>query len=153
MAGHAIPVQRPEIVAIGELHVERGDVTAQSFDTTPGQLCTFWTQAHSDGCTASLTTNDITIILPGKYQIECQMGYSGAANRIFFWEVFVNGAQYTRRYSTIRTMGGAGAAGSCSFAGHLDLVAGDTVSLVGESDAAGGAGTIPLSCQLIVFRI
>ena len=139
----------------GYLSVEPADVSlGQLLTTTPAKIA-WWAHAGSSGVTASTSTDDLTIVTSGRYNIQCSMSGTGPASAVeWVFEVYVDGASPGAGmvFGVIRDTA-VTAHGSLAFAGELDLTAGQVVTIYGWSDIGGGQTFVPDYAMFKINRI
>lgn len=83
----------------------------------------FATNASSAYCTADAANDKITLDRAGYYLVNFQCSFSGTNGSLWTFVARWNGVNQTQ-CECIRTLGAAGASGSCSFVGIVDATAG-----------------------------
>ncbi len=120
------------------------DGSTQQDDPDTGAKITGWTTAKSNGITANSSTNDLTILVAGKYKGGFSCSFQGTNGSIVAFRVRVGGVEdiygCTRRLSSTDT-------GDCNFdIPELDLDVDDVVTVYVKCDGSSD-DFIPVDAQ------
>lgn len=128
------------------------NVTAETTtDATPRKLASFNTNGAVNRTTVDHTTNNITIVETGIYNITCMLSFSGTLSKTFFAQAYKNITPIG--IACERKLGTGGDVGSASFgAPGVALTAGDTVSVYHWSDD-GGTSFVAHQVCLEILRV
>ena len=131
--------------------------TAGAAAQVPGTTPVLLTGFDTDGLSSSDVTPDHTgdtIVVDNTrvYNIAAQFSFFGTNGAEFVFEVYrdLGGTPTATGIKAKRTLGSAGAVGSCSLVGLVDLVAGEEIGIYTNSD--GAASSITVSEAQVVLR-
>ena len=130
-------------------------ISLSGIGTTPIKFAGFVNDFPSSGITLDTSNNELTVSTAGVYQIAFSLSFATTAsadNGIYQFHVAVDGIESVIGFH--REMSGTSDTGSGSALGLLTLAAGQTVSILVESQAAGQDDDIDIKmAQLITTSI
>ena len=136
--------------ALGCMFVGDGAV-AQSIPVGTIQKVSGFVDSYATGTGPDVVNDQLWISDPGDYIAIAQLSFSGTANTLFTFHIYVN--DVVSVFGTHRKLSG-GDAGSCSILGVLKgLKRGDSLDIRVNSDNVGGASITLIDASFLIFEL
>jgi hypothetical protein len=132
---------------IGEIYVKDGSTSQDNIGTTAVKLTAFASDGISDGVTVSNSTDSLTIVQAGKYQVNFSVDYTSTVATAWTFAVRVDAVESNFLVNGI-------AADALAKSGLLDLSAGEVVTVYVESDDGGATADLTVvNAQLSLVSV